>query len=84
MAASFTLRVAKAYANAFAVEHNIVFSANYRASGTVPEIDGVSLGYSTAETPDGQVAITFAVLKKPFYVSLDMIENHVKALISGN
>lgn len=45
-------------------------------SGTLPTSHGVSLAYVV----DGLV-VTFTVLSKPFFVSMDMIQNGIKGLL---
>jgi hypothetical protein len=54
-----------------------------RISGPLPEQDGVIMSYTVVPQADGGTIITFTVSHKPFYVSMDEIESHVKALISG-
>lgn len=61
-----------------------VVGQNYIAPGTLPEVDGVQLSYVAIRGTNLDVTITFTVDKKPFYVSMDAIEAHVKALINGN
>jgi hypothetical protein len=46
------------------------------SKGTLPTSHGVSLSYVV----DGLI-VTFTVLSKPFFVSVDMIENGVKSLL---
>lgn len=45
-------------------------------SGTLPASHGVSLAYVV-----NGLDVTFTVLSKPFFVSVDMIENGVKSLL---
>lgn len=51
-------------------------SAKFGDSGTLPETDGVSLSYARTGN-----FITFTIVKKPFYVSIGQIEQHVRGLI---
>lgn len=49
---------------------------------SLPVTDGVALNYE-ASMDGANYVLNFVVAKKPFYVSVDEIESHVKALISG-
>jgi len=78
MADSFTLAIPHEQLAAKAKEAGL----SPKPDGTLPEIDGVTLGYSIVNlTKEGIASIQFKVIKKPFYVSVGMIENHVKALL---
>jgi hypothetical protein len=50
------------------------------SGGTLPEADGVAAHY-TVETQTASYVVTVIVDKKPFFVSIGLIESHVKQLL---
>lgn len=85
MANSFSIAVTPEQFSALGQEVSKIGLSPTAASGILPPQDGVRLSYIVRDdiaTPLGTV-ITFTVDKKPFYVSMDAIEAHVKALIGG-
>jgi hypothetical protein len=86
MANSFTVDLTSSQAALACKNLGIPLSElfRYTPGRLLPALDGVQLAIaSIVGTVGGGVAVTLEVIKKPFYVSMDVIENHVKALIGG-
>ncbi len=76
--ASFSLSVTPEQFAALGEEAAKIGIDRNAASGILPTYDGVKLRY----TVNGPL-ITFTVLEKPFFVSLGVIEYHVRGLIGA-
>jgi hypothetical protein len=81
MANSFSLSFTAAQYQALIPKAQEIGISPARTSGLLPEQDGVIMSYSVASEADGSASITFTVTRKPFYVSMDEIQRHVKGLI---
>lgn len=49
--------------------------------GALPETDGVSAHYTVSLQDSQNVLVTVVIDKKPFFVSVGMIEGHIKQLL---
>jgi hypothetical protein len=75
---SFTITITDAQLEALEARLGTGLSVN--TAGILPTYDGVSLGYSIKPADPGSSVVTLTIVKKPFYVTDGMVEDHVKSL----
>lgn len=77
---SFTLSLTKGqYQNA--VTEAAAAGIEIAASGSLPPKSGVQLNYTVKPAADGSAIVAVMIVKKPFFVSIGMIEEQVKQML---